>query len=654
MRVTIAVLLALALIAGQVAHGGAMVPFLALPMMILVLAAGVLAVPSGLAQASVSGPALWAVSASVGYFGWRCWVAEDQELARIDFGYLLLYASAWLATTAVVQGKRARWVLLSGVLLAALFQVGIGIYQARVEGGSPLPFWFSEDLRQAYFGRFATRVRGSFLNPNQFAWAMNLSVGLALGVASWGRISAISRIVLLYLAVMFGGMMVFSGSRGGMISALVQLLVLAGLSLFLITTTLRRHRVIAVVSLIGGAAVVALVGAVVLMNNWSALARIDLLFTPDLRAELAGQAFRQFQEHPVIGGGPGTFIYATRLFRTNGQERDSVFVHDDWLQILAEYGSVGLLFTLIAVLVVTWVGLRTMQKAIVRNVEEFDRPLSTHVGLLLGAMAAWSAGLVHSFADFNLHIPANGLLFAAVAGILCSRDGGMSSDRKWLVPTAALQTGILVVLLSGLGFYIWTYGRTDFASLSASDAFRGGQVSKAIKLAEEGLRIRPDDPRLLDTLGDANYGYEASLQMRDYWGGDLIIDDEPEVPIISSESLSEAESESYRERAAEAYLTAAAIQPMERSLKIKAARVLADLGETQRALVLAREAVVLDPMHGFTWSSYGSLLEDAGELEAALAAYEAGSIVQGPEVSIVAADDLKEDLGVAQDPSTER
>src|SRR5207237_6035523 len=99
----------------------------------------------------------------------------------------------------------------------------------------------------------------------------------------------------------------------------------------------------------------------------------------------------------------------------------------------AAYGVVGaalFLFFLIAHLQNGW---RNFQRLGPKRVVVSRNFLSTSLALNLGALGSVAAYIVHSFVDFNLHIPANVLLLAFVFGILAN-DGIQRETEASPVP----------------------------------------------------------------------------------------------------------------------------------------------------------------------------------------------------------------------------
>jgi len=54
-------------------------------------------------------------------------------------------------------------------------------------------------------------------------------------------------------------------------------------------------------------------------------------------------AIDQFRKSPAIGTGAGTYLYYGRLFRRIQVQADPVHVHNDYLELLAEYGILGMI-----------------------------------------------------------------------------------------------------------------------------------------------------------------------------------------------------------------------------------------------------------------------------------------------------------------------
>jgi hypothetical protein len=124
--------------------------------------------------------------------------------------------------------------------------------------------------------------------------------------------------------------------------------------------------------------------------------------SPD-RDAAAGAALRIAAERPLTGTGPG------RAFLTwvqDGRSVTSRYAHNEYLQVLAELGFVGLalLVTLLACLAWT---------------VRWGRPHAPSTAVWAGAAAALAALAVHSALDFLWHLPAIPLAGALLVGLAC-------------------------------------------------------------------------------------------------------------------------------------------------------------------------------------------------------------------------------------------
>jgi O-antigen ligase len=125
------------------------------------------------------------------------------------------------------------------------------------------------------------------------------------------------------------------------------------------------------------------------------------------RPQYWASVLHMVSDSPFVGTGWGTFGAVYPVYETVPLEGKLLHAHNDYLETLAEMGILGaaLLFGLIF-----W-----------PLVDAF-RVWSTrrHPGIKslgMGGFVAVSAMLVHSLTDFNLHIPANAVLFSVVLAL---------------------------------------------------------------------------------------------------------------------------------------------------------------------------------------------------------------------------------------------
>lgn len=113
------------------------------------------------------------------------------------------------------------------------------------------------------------------------------------------------------------------------------------------------------------------------------------------------------RDYPVLGTGLGTFESSYMRYQTTMPRLLFDHAHNDYVEFVTDTGVVGLLLG--------------AGMALVFFRETFRRWRRKHglFGKCIGAggLASFVAIATHSFTDFNLHIPANALLFAVISAL---------------------------------------------------------------------------------------------------------------------------------------------------------------------------------------------------------------------------------------------
>ena len=135
-------------------------------------------------------------------------------------------------------------------------------------------------------------------------------------------------------------------------------------------------------------------------------------------------------DHPVVGVGPGMYVWRFRPYQTVDGDRLYDHAHNDYLETAAEWGIVA------AVAVWGFVFWRFLQANRV-----FLTSRSTgRQGLALGCAAGIFSVLVHSLVDFSLQLPAILMIFCTVVGLAWSLD--LVDSRPRIVPVDDLADSI--------------------------------------------------------------------------------------------------------------------------------------------------------------------------------------------------------------------
>jgi len=254
----------------------------------------------------------------------------------------------------------------------------------------------------------------SFVNQHHFAAFMEMTIGLTLALLVGRGTEKDKRLLLVIAVVLMGIAILLTGSRGGVLS------LLGVIGFVLLTNFLRksdsgeelskedrRARFRRSLGLVGGVfgLLVVLAGAVLLLGGDAPLSRgIGLTTQADVssgRLHFWSVGWQIFTAHPIIGAGLDAFGTAFSQYDTwNGNFRVEQ-AHNEYLQILADAGILGLLCIAAFIFLLFRQGLQRI------GAEHSHFRRSVAVGALAGCFGI----LIHSFFDFPLRTPANAFFF---------------------------------------------------------------------------------------------------------------------------------------------------------------------------------------------------------------------------------------------------
>jgi len=414
------------------------------------------------------------------------------------------------------QIRRFVLVLVGGCgLYAALGLVQFLLPSERV-------FWLFIEWPERTAHHFA-----SYVNGNHYAglMAMLLPLALALAVSSLPRRIYSSWRVgiveffsnpdtlafcwLTLVSVVIGTSIFFSLSRGGILATLGALL-----AFFLLYVAMGPQRK----SFILPVFVFVLVLSVVGWIGWNpvfarfAEVRSDAGELNTQRLEFWTDSVELLKDHPVFGTGFGTFadVYPRVQSVKTGKLVDHA--HNDYVETAVEAGMVGM--SLLGWFFIAVIG------SSYRAVRRRRNPLSFH--LWLAAFSGLVAILLHSLTDFNLQIPANGLVcffllaLLTVAAHTRSRKGSARTDLPvnslvciGIYPLVAL---LIMVCCAGYGF----------ASAITQDRVVEFEQTEREQLAKPSVRAKHEKRLQLSVLLDPLSGRQRfSLGQIAWMDGDL-------------------------------------------------------------------------------------------------------------------------------------
>jgi O-antigen ligase len=242
---------------------------------------------------------------------------------------------------------------------------------------------------------------GPYVNRNHFAGFAELILPLALVPLVLGRVRRERWPVVGLFAVLPVGALLLSASRGGIVSFGAELGVLA--MVMILRRTIGKQ-------LLAGAAILLVA---LLLVSWLGLGQIlqrlstvqSLEVTAGKRASMRADTWRIFLDHPLAGTGLGTLQIVYPPYETLYDGKIVNHAHNDYLEALAETGFAG------GLCCAWFIGVLLAESA--KRLRQLSNSFAG--ALQLSGFVACSGFLVHSLVDFNLHIPANALLFFLMA-----------------------------------------------------------------------------------------------------------------------------------------------------------------------------------------------------------------------------------------------
>jgi O-antigen ligase len=327
---------------------------------------------------------------------------DTASLALLYFSYAML---CFLAGQALLKSSQARTLALVFSVYGAVL-ASFALIQGISSNGKL--YW----IRQPRMGGW---IYGPYVNHNHYAGLMEMLIPIPLVVSLTKLASSKTRAAAAAVAAVMVGTIFLSGSRGGMLAIVAELVILAvllikqkqglgtavGVGVFLVI-------VVGLLTWVGGAE---------LFRRTVGSTHAEI--TSDIRHNINRDGLKMFLKKPALGWGLGTFPVVYPQFRTFYTNFFVNEAHNDYLQLLVEMGVLGF-GTMLWFLI-------TLYRQAIKKIGHWTSDISGAV--TLACMLGLSGILVHSAVDFNLQIPANAALFYVFCTIAAS-DPFLQRARK--------------------------------------------------------------------------------------------------------------------------------------------------------------------------------------------------------------------------------
>ncbi len=532
-----------------------------------------------------------------GYAACRYAVSPIEYESRFELYQVATYTLVYFLVASNLYQPPNRLVIVGALLILAIGEAAYGLWQFRTHADVVL--WL--DRGENYHGRGS----GTYFCPNHLAGMLEMA--LAILVARLlvhrdpqGNLQS-TLLVKLYevAATVFVALGLFATlSRGGWVSAAVALLALLVWAEKARVLSSRLGISIFVTILLIGVAVWSIPRV---RDRVEQDVRVRLDYVPgnspiQVAAGLSGRypiwhaTARMIRDHDWLGTGPATWEWMHLKYRDPRLQIRPQYAHNDVLQLASDYGLIGAALIVIMLACFyrhAWLLARQDESAELRV-------------FALGSSAAVTAILVHSFVDFNLHIPANALWLVTLMALTVAPSANPTEGRyrEFHTPGRFALAFTVIVAAAGLG---WVGVRF---SLSARDTALGYNSSQEFEwdqaqtFYERARRHDPGNPEPLAEIGDA-YRIQSSLV------------DAPE---------DRREQRRLAHLAADSYRKSLRLNPYQSEVMLRLAAAYELAGDIGSAARTYAHALAVDPNNAFSWLRLGMFGHRQGDIAGAIKA----------------------------------
>jgi len=413
-------------------------------------------------------------------------------------------------------------------IIGAMIIVGtlFGIYGIFQYNGIDFPFWIGNYGRGKVFGLFG--------NAGYFAEYLCLTLPIAVSLFLVSK-NKLTKLLLLAGILSISSSIVFTFTRTPYLSIVISFIFM--LFLFLISRGKEFFKENVKIFIVVFLAIIIIISLIVVPNplnkSGTAISKIksrtsvnQLTQSYEIKRRVATWKFTilLIKDHPLLGSGIGTFKYNSlgyqAKFFDQGDNRTlypygfAGRAHNEYLQLWAELGIIGLIIFIWLMFAYFYYGLKILKKE--KNTYK--------QGVIIGLMGSVTAFLIDSLLWFPLHHSFTSFLFWLCLGLLVvmgiKEDETFyksKSDKKLInakndihqfKPLLAISIVLLAAILSisvAKPFVARTYWYDGFKEIEKEN------WDKAIKKYEEALSWDP-------YLGEVYYDIGKILQDKELYG----------------------------------------------------------------------------------------------------------------------------------------
>ena len=438
-------------------------------------------------------PLAWVVLAFTLYAVARYFTADIEYVARMELIQVVLMALMFFVVVNNLHGQDEMEVISFTLIALATLISGYALSQMLSH---------SDRVWNVHTGTLL-RAGGTYISPNHLAGFLEMLLPLTLSFLLVGRVKIIPRILLGYALLMMGGGLAVTFSRAGWVSAGAGILLVLGVLL-----GHRNHRLRALILLVVLLAAGTFFVSHYLSKTEGFIVRVEKTGTAgpnpydwDTRFRLWRVAEQMWEDHFWWGVGPAHFDYRFREYRPVNFPMRPDRSHNDYVNLLADWGTAGGVIVLagmgifVVVLFKTWPHVR-------RDENDFGRSQSNRFAFFLGATGGLFSLAVHSSMDFNLHIPANALIGVTLLALLSS-NVRFATERYWFRAGLPAKLGLSAALAVTVVFFSFQERRLSGEAYWLAKAEQQGNFSAERAAAlERAFAAEPKNAQTAYDIGE--------------------------------------------------------------------------------------------------------------------------------------------------------
>ncbi|MCS1411100.1 MAG: hypothetical protein M2R45_04296 [Verrucomicrobia subdivision 3 bacterium] len=445
-------------------------------------------------------PVSWAILGFVGLAWFRYQGADFEYVARHELIKVLVYAAIFfLVMSNLHKQETTQLVTLILLTLATLISL-YAVYQYVTHSRY---VWHFEKPSQ-----YIERGSGTYICPNHLAGFLELVLPLGIAYLFTGRFNYTFKVFLGYGCIVILAGIAATMSRGGWLATGVSLVVL-----FLLLLRKRQHRIPAAATLI----ILAVAATITYQKSDKLQSRVQRMNEGGSDAFISARpaiwkaAWEMWQDNRIWGVGPGHFDYRFPKYRPTEIQVRPGRVHNDYLNVLVDWGVVGASVLGVSSLLLIG-GLAQARKYVDRASRDLGSSRnSNRSAFVLGGLGSAVALAIHSFFDFNLHVPANAAVAATILALAASHLR-FASGRHWLSQWPGSRLLHSIVLIAVAAFLAATGVKTFKEQRFLLQAATHPESSqKRINQLQLAAQVEPNNFENLYNIGEALRSRGASI-----------------------------------------------------------------------------------------------------------------------------------------------